>query len=239
MERYHRQMILPDWGVETQKKLKRAKVFVAGAGGLGCPASLNLTLAGVGKIRICDSDVVEMSNLNRQFLHMEERIGTNKVDSAQATLTAINSEIIVETVFDRITDENVDDIVGDSQLILDCVDNFPTRLTLNKCSIRKGIPMVHGAIWGLEGRVTFLSPPATPCLECIFPKSPSREEIPVLGAVPCTIGSLQALETIKYLTGKGELLSGRMLIVDCSTMEFQELEVSKDPECSVCGQSNK
>jgi adenylyltransferase/sulfurtransferase len=228
-------MILPGWGIETQKKLQRAKVFIAGAGGLGCPAALNLVLAGVGHIRICDSDKVEISNLNRQFLHTEQSIGKNKAHSAEATLSAINSEITVEPVLHKITDDNVDDIVGDAQVILDCLDNFSARHALNLCAIRKGIPMIHGAIWGLEGRITSLHPPATPCLECIFPKVPSQEEFPVVGGVSCTVGSLQALEAVKYLTNTGKLLSGRMLIIDCSSMQFQELEVVKDPQCPACG----
>ena len=189
----------------------------------------------MGQIRICDSDTVEISNLNRQFLHTEQRIGTNKALSAQETLLSINSEVSVEPIFHKITDDNVDDIVGDSQLILDCLDNFSARHTLNLCAIRKGIPMIHGAIWGLEGRVTLLHPPATPCLECIFPKAPSQEQFPVVGSVSCIIGSLQALEAIKYLTDVGTLLSGRMLILDCSSMQFQELEVIKDPQCRACG----
>ena len=233
--RYQRQLILPGWGIETQKKLQCAKVFIAGAGGLGCPAALNLALAGVGHIRICDSDKVEISNLNRQFLHTEQSVGRNKARSAQATLSAINSEIIIEPVLHEITDNNVDDIVGDAQVILDCLDNFSARHALNLCAIRKGIPMIHGAIWGLEGRITSLHPPATPCLECIFPKVPSQEEFPVVGGVSCTVGSLQALEAIKYLTNMGTLLSGRMLIIDCSSMQFQELEVVKDPQCPACG----
>jgi adenylyltransferase/sulfurtransferase len=235
-ERYQRQLILPGWGIETQKKLQGAKVFIAGAGGLGCPAALNLALAGVGHIRICDSDKVEISNLNRQFLHTEQSIGSNKAHSAEATLSSINSEVTIEPVLHKITDNNVDDIVGDAQVILDCLDNFSARHALNLCAIRKGIPMIHGAIWGLEGRLTFLHPPATPCLECIFPKALSQEEFPVVGGVSCTVGSLQALEAVKYLTNMGTLLSGRMLIIDCSSMQFQELEVIKDPQCPACGQ---
>jgi len=179
LERYQRQMILSDWGVETQNKLKGAKVFVAGAGGLGCPAALNLALAGVGHIMICDSDTVETSNLNRQFLHAEKRIGTNKARSAQETLSSINSQVTIEPIFHKITEQNVDDIVGDAQIILDCLDNFSDRYVLNMCAIRKGIPMVHGALWGLEGRVIFLNPPHTPCLKCVFPKGPPAEQFPV------------------------------------------------------------
>ena len=235
LRRYKRQMSLSGWGIETQKKLKDTKVLVAGVGGLGCPAALNLALAGVGHIRICDDDSVEISNLNSQFLHTEHSIGTKKTLAARATLSSINSDIAVEPISYKITDENVDDIVGDSQVILDCLDNFSARYTLNQCAIRKGIPMVHGAVWGMEGRVTFLYPPEGPCLTCIFPMAPAQQEVPVLGAVPCTIGSLQAIEAIKYLVGSGRTLIGRMLILDCSTMQFQELEVPRNPQCPVCG----
>jgi adenylyltransferase/sulfurtransferase len=234
LERYQRQMMLPGWGVDTQEKLRRSKVLIVGVGGLGCPAALNLALAGVEHIRICDDDNVELSNLNRQFLHTERSIGTNKANSARETLSSINSEVIVEPIVQGLDENNVDDIVGDADIILDCLDNFPDRNTLNLSAIRKGIPMVHGAVWGVEGRVTFLHPPATPCLTCIFPKAGIEGELPILGAVSCTIGSLQALEAIKYLTDVGTLLSGRMLILDGSTMQCQELELAKDPDCPAC-----
>ncbi len=232
--RYHRQMILSGWGLETQNKLKDARVFVAGAGGLGCPTALNLALAGVGQIRICDFDTVEKSNLNRQFLHAEQSVGTSKAESARKTLSSINSQIRVEAISDKITDKNVDDIVGDAQLIVDCLDNFIGRYALNQCAMRKNIPMVHGAVWGLEGRLTFLYPPATPCLRCIFPKAPAQEELPVVGAASCATGSLQAIEAIKYLSNVGSLLEGRMLILDFSTMHIQELEVAIDHQCPDC-----
>jgi molybdopterin/thiamine biosynthesis adenylyltransferase len=235
LRRYKKQMSLSDWGIETQKKLKDSKVFVGGMGGLGCPAALNLALAGVGHIRICDDDSVEISNLNSQFLYTEHNIGIKKTLSAQVTLSSINSEIAVDPISHKITDENVDDIVGDAQIILDCLDNFSARYILNHCAIRKGIPMVHGAVWGMEGRVTFLYPPEGPCLTCIFPKAPAQQEVPVVGAVSCTIGSLQAIEAIKYLARSGRTLMGRMLILDCSTMQFQELKVPRNPQCPVCG----
>jgi molybdopterin/thiamine biosynthesis adenylyltransferase len=234
LRRYRRQIILPAWGDEAQQKLSRSTIFVAGAGGLGCAVALNLTLAGVGRIRICDSDTVDITNLNRQFLHMEQSIGSDKTLSAQATLSAINSEITIEPVSRQITDSNVDEIVGDAQLIIDCLDNFDGRYALNLCAVRKGIPMIHGAIWGMEGRITFLHPPKTPCLACFFPKAPDLHEIPVLGAVPCTIGSLQAIEALKHLTGSGTTLKGRMLVMDFSTMHFQELALGKNPHCPVC-----
>jgi adenylyltransferase/sulfurtransferase len=234
-ERYARQMLLPGWGPETQEKLKNARVLIVGAGGLGCPAALNLAVAGVGHIRICDSDTVELTNLNRQFLHLERSIGKNKAESAKETLAYINSEVTVEPIAQKLAEDNVDNIVGQADIILDCLDNFSDRHTLNLSAIEKGIPMVHGAIWGLEGRVTFLHPPATPCLRCVFPQEPSQDVFPVLGAISSTLGSLQALEAIKYLAGLGTLLSGLMLILDGSTMACQELEVPKDPQCPVCG----
>jgi len=234
LRRYRRQIILPGWGEEAQQKLSRSTVFVAGAGGLGSPVAVNLTVAGVGRIRICDSDTIDITNLNRQFLHTEQRIDSSKTLSAQATLSAINSEIFLEPISQKITDHNVDEIVGDAQLIIDCLDNFDGRNALNQCAIRKRIPMIHGAVWGMEGRITFLHPPETPCLACLFPKAPVRQEIPVLGAVACATGSLQAIEAIKYLVNSGPILMGRMLIMDYATMRFQELETEKNPHCPVC-----
>ncbi len=234
LQRYRRQLILPDWDEGTQEKLKGAKVLVAGVGGLGCGVALNLTEAGVGHIRICDADVVEMSNLNRQFLHKEANVGVAKTASGYETLHGLNSGIMIEQINQEINDDNVEEIVGDAQIIMDCFDNFPGRYTLNKCAIEKNIPMVHAAIWGMEGRVTFLQPPETPCFSCLFPKPPPKAELPVLGAVACTTGSLQAIEAIKYLTGTGKVLKGRMMIMDSSTMRFMELKIPKNPNCPVC-----
>lgn len=227
--------MLPEWGVESQQKLKQSRVFVAGVGGLGCPVVLNLAQAGIGRVRICDCDKVETTNLNRQFLHSEEKIGMNKVESAVKGLCAVNPDTTLEPVFEKITDRNVNDVVGDAQVIIDCLDNFVGRYALNQCAIQKGIPMVHGAVWGFEGRITFFHPPETPCLMCLFPKAPSEERPPAVGPVTCAVGSLQAIEAIKYLTGSGRLLTGRMLILDTSTMRCQELQVARNPECPACG----
>jgi molybdopterin/thiamine biosynthesis adenylyltransferase len=235
MDRYQRQLIIPNWGIETQQRLRDSKAFVAGAGGLGCPAAMNLALAGVGRIRICDSDTVELSNLNRQFLHSAGCLGMNKVDSACSSLSSINPDVCIEPCRETITEDNADDLVAEADIIIDCLDNFAARRALNNTAVKKGIPMVHGAVWGMEGRLTFLYPPHGPCLDCIFPKSPDRREIPVIGAIACAIGSLQALEAIKYLAGLGELLIGRLLVLDGTSMEFQSLEVVRDPSCKVCG----
>jgi len=234
-QRYHRQMMISGWGEEGQTKLKAARVFVAGAGGLGSPASIYLAVAGVGHIAICDFDSPDLTNLNRQILHHDSRIGINKAESAKMTLSQLNPSIEVEALSTRIEPDTVDDLVGDAQVIVDCMDNFPTRYVLNGCAIRKGIPFVHGSIWGLEGKLTFIHVPETPCFQCLFPVPPERALFPVVGATPGTIGCLQAMETLKYLTGVGENLKGRMLLWDGQEMEFVVCKVAKNPSCPACG----
>jgi adenylyltransferase/sulfurtransferase len=234
LKRYNRQMLIEGWGEVTQKKLKKATVFIAGAGGLGSPVSIYLAVAGVGNIRICDFDSPDWSNLNRQILHNHNRIGTNKAVSAAQTLTELNPDIAVIAITDKITTENVDELVDDADLILDCMDNFPTRFLLNECAIRKSIPLVYGSIWGMEGRLSFLQPPETPCLQCIFPEAPPQEVFPVLGATPGVIGSLQALEAIKYLSGAGKNLKGKLMVWDGVNTEFRNLKAYRDPECPAC-----
>jgi adenylyltransferase/sulfurtransferase len=233
--RYHRQMMLAGWGEETQEKLKEATVFVAGAGGLGSPLTIYLTVAGVGHLKVCDFDTPELSNLNRQILHDDTRIGTNKAVSAKQTLERLNPDIRVTALTDRIAVENADELVGDAAIIADCMDNFPTRYLLNEVAIRKGIPLVHASVWGLEGRLSFLHAPETPCLRCLFPEAPPAEVFPVLGATPGVIGTLQAVETIKYLAGIGTNLKGKLLVWDGAEMEFLTLKATKDPHCPTCG----
>ena len=235
LKRYHRQMIMDNWGEETQQKLKNSTVFIAGAGGLGSPVSIYLAAAGIGNIRICDFDSPDWSNLNRQILHNHSRIGINKALSARQTLNELNPHVNVTAITDKIVAENVDDLVGDAALIVDCMDNFPTRYLLNESAIRKSIPLVYGSIWGMEGRLSFLSPPETPCFRCLFPAAPPSEVFPVVGATPGIIGSFQALETIKYLTGIGENLKGRILVWEGKKMEFKQYKTYRDPECPACG----
>lgn len=237
LKRYHRQMLMEGWGTETQKRLKDSIVFIAGAGGLGSPISIYLAVAGVGNIRICDFDSPDWSNLNRQILHNHSRIGTNKAVSAKQTLEELNPDISVLAFTEKITTDNVDLLVGDSDLIVDCMDNFPTRYILNDCAIRKGIPLVFGSIWGMEGRLSFIKSPETPCLRCIYSDSPSQEVFPVVGATPGVIGTLQALEVIKYLTGIGENLKGRLLVWNGSKVEFKTFRAYKDPECPSCSKN--
>ncbi len=232
--RYHRQIIIPDWGEPGQARLKAARAFIAGAGGLGSPASIYLAVAGVGRLAICDSDRAELSNLNRQVLHNDSRLGLSKAESARLTLSELNPSIAVEALAAHIEPDNVDDLVADADIILDCLDNFPTRYLLNQCALRKGIPLVHGSVRGLEGRLTFLHPPETPCLRCLFPVPPPAEVFPVLGATPGVIGCLQAMEALKYLTGVGTPLKGALLAWDGADMEFVTCPVSRRPDCSDC-----
>jgi adenylyltransferase/sulfurtransferase len=234
VKRYTRQMMMDTWGEETQEKLKNSTVFIAGAGGLGSPVSIYLAVAGIGNIRICDFDSPDWSNLNRQILHNHNRIGTNKAVSAKQTLTELNPHITVTALTDKIVAENVDELVGKADLIMDCMDNFPTRYLLNESAIRKNIPLVHGSIWGMEGRLSFLSPPETPCLKCMFPEAPPSETFPVLGATPGVIGTLQAMEAIKYLTGIGDNLKGKILMWEGKKVEFRKYKAYRDPECPVC-----
>lgn len=237
LKRYHRQMLMEGWGRETQSKLKKATVFIAGAGGLGSPVSIYLAVAGIGHIRICDFDSPDWSNLNRQILHDHTRIGINKAVSAKQTIEKVNPDVRVTASTEKIIADNVDELVGDADIIMDCMDNFPTRYLLNECAMRKKIPLIYGSIWGMEGRLSFIQSPETPCLRCLFPEAPPSEVFPVLGATPGVIGSLQVLEALKYLTGIGRTLKGKLLVWNGSTAEFRSFRAPKDPECPTCGGS--
>jgi adenylyltransferase/sulfurtransferase len=186
-------------------------------------------------MRICDFDTPDWTNLNRQILHDHTRIGVNKAISAQITIRKLNHSIKVTAFTDKIVAENVDELVGDAQIILDCMDNFPTRYLLNESAIRKKIPLVYGSIWGMDGRLSFIKSPETPCLRCLFPEAPPSETFPVLGTTPGVIGSLQALETIKYLTGIGTNIKGKLLVWDGAKTEFRTFKARRDSHCPACG----
>lgn len=230
--RYHRQMIMPDWGRAGQLKLKDAKVVVAGAGGLGSAVLSYLAAAGVGTIRIIDGDEVELSNLNRQILHSERDVGKNKAVSAREHLESLNSGIRIEAISEMICEDNVFELVGDLPIV-DALDNLPARYLLNRVSLSQGLPLFHGAIHGFEGRATTLIPGQTPCLKCLY-QDVLPGKIPVVGTTPGVIGCIQATEVIKYFTGIGDLLANRLVIYDGLGMKFGEVLLKRNPNCPEC-----
>jgi len=234
-ERYDRQVLIGEIGEEGQEKLKRSRVVIAGAGGLGSPIAIYLTAAGIGRIRIIDHDQVALSNLNRQILHWEKDIGNNKVDSARAKLRSLNSTVEIEAIAETITEGNVSRLVDGCNVIVDAMDNFPTRYVLNRCAIEKKIPFFHGAVSGFEGRVLTILPGETACLRCRFRGPVPEVKFPVIGVAPAVIGSIQATEVIKYLLGIGRLLTNRLLIYDGLQAKFSEFKVDRNPTCDHCG----
>ena len=235
MNRYKRHLLLPEVGVEGQKKLLDAKVLMLGAGGLGSPAALYLAAAGVGTIGIVDMDDVDASNLQRQILHNVDRIGDRKVDSAKKTLTMLNPDVDVVTYDTRLDASNIIDIIAGYDVIVDGADNFPSRYLLNDASVKLGIPVVHGSIFRFEGMVSVFHPTEGPTYRDMVPEPPPAELAPscaeagVLGVLPGIIGSIQALETIKVILGLGEPLIGRILSVDTTEMEFRVFNLRPDP----------
>ncbi len=234
-ELYRRQIAIRDWGIEGQKRLKSSRVFVAGAGGLGSAVLYYLAVAGVGAITLCDADNIELSNLNRQILHPYKNIGMPKVDSAAMTLAEANPFITITKVQDRITDENAETLVGEADLIIDCLDNHETRHFLNHVSVKRSVPLVHAGVSDFHGQITFIHPPDTPCLACFYPFESERRQVPVAGCTPAMLGSLEAMEALKYLTGIGETLKGRLLLFDGLAAEFYTMNLEKAPGCRVCG----
>jgi len=240
LERYSRHTLIPEVGEAGQLKLLESKVLLIGAGGLGSPAAMYLAAAGVGTLGIIDSDVVDRSNLQRQILHTEDRIGTPKVDSAEQTLKALNPDVEVVKYRERLTSENVLDVISGYDVIVDGTDNFPTRYLLNDASLVANIPVVHGSIYQFEGSVTVYAPRVGPCYRCQYPEPPPPELAPscaeggVLGVLPGVVGTLQATEAVKLRLGVGDPLIGRQLRYDALAMEFVELKMRRDPNCPVC-----
>lgn len=238
--RYQRHLLLPEVGEKGQQKLLESKVLMLGAGGLGSPSALYLAAAGVGTIGIIDMDVVDQSNLQRQILHNMDRIGDRKVDSAKKTLTLLNPDVNVVTYDQRLGADNVLDIIDGYDIIVDGTDNFPTRYLLNDASLIKKIPVVFGAIFRFEGQVTIFNPYNGPCYRCMLPQPPPAEMAPscaeagVLGVLPGIIGSLEAMEAIKYLLDLGDTLSGRLLTYDALEQSFRTFKIRRDPNCPAC-----
>lgn len=235
IERYDRQIMMGEIGQEGQERLKRSRVFIAGAGGLGSPIASYLTAAGIGMIRMIDHDHVALSNLNRQILYWEEDIGRKKVDSAKKKLTNLNSAVEIETIGETITEDNVSRLVDGCDVIVDAMDNLSTRYILNRCAIERNIPFFHGAVHGFEGRVMTIIPGKTACLRCMYRGPVPQEKFPVIGVAPAVIGSIQATEVIKYLVGIGKLLTNRLLFYNGLEVTFSEFTVNKNPNCDHCG----
>jgi molybdopterin-synthase adenylyltransferase len=234
-QRYDRQIMIPGFGEAGQENLKKARVVIAGSGGLGSPISLYLAAAGVGTLRIIDDDRVEVSNLNRQILHWEKDIGMEKTYSAQGKLTQLNKNINIEAVNTTIDETNILTLVTGFDVIVDAMDNMPTRYLLNQAAIAARIPFVHGAVSGLEGRAMTVIPGKTACIKCLYHAAPLKTWFPVLGTTPAVIGAIEATEVIKYLTGIGTLLTNRLLIYDGFNMKFTELNVVRNTNCEHCG----
>ncbi len=236
MERYDRQIRMRGLGENGQLKLKKSQVMVAGAGGLGCPVSLYLIAAGVGHLAVVDKETIELSNLNRQVLHWSDDMGKMKSVSVLEKLHQLNPEVEIEAVPKMITPNNVKEFIHGFTVVVDCMDNWRTRFVLNEACVRENVPFVHAGVHSLYGQITTILPGKGPCLQCILPKiPPEMEKFPILGPTAGILGMLEALETIKIITGLGEPLVGRMLHFDGETMSFQDIKVEKRTDCPVCG----
>src|SRR5881275_358521 len=239
-DRYSRHVLVPEVGLEGQLKLLDAKVLCLGAGGLGSPVALYLAAAGVGTLGIVDDDVVDLSNLQRQVIHKTTGVGTPKVDSAEEAVKALNPDVNVVKYQTRLDASNIMEIIGGYDVIVDGVDNFPTRYLLNDASVRLKIPVVSAAILGFEGQLSVFAPYEGPCYRCLFRQPPPAELAPscgangVLGVLPGTMGLLQATEVIKLITGSGDPLIGRLLLYDALGATFTDLKVRRDPDCPIC-----
>ena len=241
IRRYGRHLIMPEVGMEGQKKLKAARVLLVGTGGLGSPLCLYLAAAGVGKIGLVDFDVVDQSNLQRQVLYSVRDVGRPKLEAAKDRILELNPNVEVESYDVRITSENAMAIIKEYDLVVDGTDNFPTRYLVNDACVLLGKPNVYGSIFRFEGQVAVFDAKRGPCYRCLYPDPPPPGLVPscaeggVLGILPGIVGTLQATETIKTIIGKGEPLIGRLLLIDALNMNFRELKVQKNPNCPICG----
>lgn len=239
-ERYSRHLLIPEIGAEGQQKLLDAKVLLLGAGGLGSPTALYLAAAGVGTLGIVDDDDVDLSNLQRQVIHNSERIGISKVDSAEQSIRALNPDVKVVKYPVRLRAENIMQIIEGYDVIVDGVDNFPTRYLLNDATVRLRIPVVSASILGFDGQLSVFKPYEGPCYRCLFREPPPAELAPscgangVLGVLPGTMGLLQATEVVKLIVGIGEPAIGRLLLYDALAATLTEVNVRRDPECPIC-----
>ncbi|HUK21317.1 MAG TPA: molybdopterin-synthase adenylyltransferase MoeB [Gemmatimonadales bacterium] len=241
--RYSRHLILPDVGLEGQRKLKAARVLLIGAGGLGSPAALYLAAAGVGTIGLVDFDVVDSTNLQRQIVHGTSTVGVSKLESARRRIRDLNPNVQVEGFETRLTSENALDIIKDFDIVADGTDNFATRYLVNDACVLLGKPNVYGSIFRFEGQASVFYAKQGPCYRCLYPEPPPPGLVPscaeggVLGVLPGIVGSIQALEAIKLVIGNGETLIGRLVLFDALRLKFRELKLEKDPNCPICGRN--
>ena len=241
LERYSRHIILQEVGVKGQKKLLNASVLIIGAGGLGAPAALYLAAAGVGTIGIVDADEVDLSNLQRQVIHTTNDVGKAKVKSAAETMEAINPDVSVKTYRTFVDSSNIMDLIKDYDFIIDGTDNFPAKFLINDACVMAEKPFSHAGIIRFKGQLMTYVPGEGPCYRCVFKNPPPKDAVPtckqagVIGAMGGVIGSLQAMEAIKYIIGKGDLLTGKLLTYDALKMEFHTIKLPKDDHCAVCG----
>ncbi len=244
IERYSRHIILPEVGGVGQAQLLNSKVFVLGAGGLGSPSLMYLAAAGVGTIGICDADEVDLSNLQRQIIHKTETIGVSKVESAKQSINSLNPDVKVVTYNERITADNIREIIREYDVVLDGSDNFPTRFLMNDACFFENKPLVSGSMFRFDGQVSIFQGhvDGTPCYRCLYPEPPplglvpSCQEAGVLGALAGVIGVLQAVEAIKLLLKKGDSLAGHLMIFDAMKLNFRKVRIMKDPECELCSE---
>lgn len=244
LERYSRHIILKEIGVKGQKKLLNAKVLIIGAGGLGAPAAMYLAAAGVGTIGIADADEVDLSNLQRQIIHATEDVGKPKVISAKETMNKMNPDVTVNTYHEFVFSENILELIRDYDFIIDGTDNFPAKFLINDACVMAKKPFSHAGIIRFKGQLMTYVPGEGPCYRCVFKNPPPKDAVPtckqagVVGAMGGVIGSLQAMEAVKYITGTGELLTGSLLTFDAIKMEFRKIKLPKaDGKCAVCGEN--
>jgi adenylyltransferase/sulfurtransferase len=241
VSRYAKQIILSDIGIEGQQKLLDSKVLVVGSGGLGSPVLYYLAASGVGTIGIADFDRVGLSNLQRQILHFTEDVGKKKVDSAEEKLNKLNPDVKINKYTYKLDDQNIEDIIGEYDVVVDCTDNFTARYLISDCCYFLKKPLVEGAVVGFMGTLTTIIPDVSPCYRCLNPIPPQDGTLPtcadegILGAIAGVIGTMQALEAIKILLGVGEVLSGRLLFLDGRSMKIDEISLNRNEDCELCG----
>jgi len=243
LERYSRNILLNDIGIEGQSNIMQSKVLVIGTGGLGAPVCFYLAAAGIGTIGIVDADAVELSNLQRQIIHFTNDIGVPKVDSAKQKMVTLNPDVTVHTFHEYVKADTILDIIDGYDFVVDGTDNFPSKFLINDACIKAGVSFSHGGVLGFTGQTMTVIPGKSACYRCVFGKSPPKDAVPstsqagILGAIAGTLGTIQATEVLKHVTGAGVPLTNVLLTFDASTMEFRKASVRKNPSCAICGEN--